>query len=232
MFSFLFISLVTSANAWIHESGACRNLFLLHTLVGRPFGLILRAEPSSNGSSDRPSDSPSELSSHQIPRRLRVPTTAKGLYGKFYFEFTHYAFGGVCANECSLHFGTPLRLRGRAGVFRRREGYLLASPSRTPPSSCSSCLGFLLYEAPPHAEVRRLRIHAPVGLLSLQRLLRHPSCARLCARCTCTGADGCVFPSATAWVFMHRIAYVIALDRLFRGVVLHPGDRTCFPGRD
>ena len=27
-------------------------------------------------------------------------------------------------------------------MFRRREGYLLASPSRTHPSSCSSCLGF------------------------------------------------------------------------------------------
>ena len=58
---------------------------------------------------------------------------------------------------------------------------------------------------------------------SLRGLLRHPSRARLCARCTCTGADGCVFPSATAGVFMHRIAYVITLDPLFRGVVWHRG---------
>ena len=70
--------LVTSANASIHESGVCRNLFLLHSLVGRPLGRILRAEPSSNGSSDPPSDSSSELSSHQIPRRLRVPLQLKG----------------------------------------------------------------------------------------------------------------------------------------------------------
>ena len=83
VFSFLFISLVTSANASIHESGVCRNLFLLHILVGRPLGRILRAEPSSNGSSDPPSDSSSELSSHQIPRRLRVPLRLKGCTGSF-----------------------------------------------------------------------------------------------------------------------------------------------------
>ena len=116
---------------------------------------------------------------------------------KSYFESHPLRLRGRLCYKCSLHFSTPLRLRGRIGVFRRREGCLLAGPSRTPPSSCSSCLAFLFYEASPHAEVRRLRIHAPVGLLSLHRLLRHPSCARLCARCTCTGADGCVFPSAT-----------------------------------
>ena len=36
-------------------------------------------------------------------------TTAKGLYVKSYFEFTHYAFGGVCATSAlctlALHFG-------------------------------------------------------------------------------------------------------------------------------
>ena len=81
VFSFMFNFLVTSTNAWIHESGVCRNLFLLQTFVGRPFGRILRAEPSSNGSSDPPSDSPSKLSSHQIPRRLRVPLQLKGCTG-------------------------------------------------------------------------------------------------------------------------------------------------------
>ena len=63
------------------------------------------------------------------------------------------------ASPCS---GLPLRPRGRTGVFRRREGpprlLLWASPS-----SASSCLAFLLYEAFPHAEERRLRIHAFCG---------------------------------------------------------------------
>ena len=81
VFSFIFYFLVTSANAWIHESGVCRNLFLLQTFVGRPFGRILRAEPSSNGSSESLSDSPSKLNSHQIPPRLRVPLQLKGCTG-------------------------------------------------------------------------------------------------------------------------------------------------------
>ena len=51
---------------------------------------------------------------------------------------------------------------------------------------------------------------------SLRLVLRLLSRARLCARCTCTGADGCVFPSATAGVVQYRIAYFIALDFLFR----------------
>ena len=131
--------------------------------------------------------------------------------------------------KCSLHFSTPLRLRGRTGVFRRREGCLLAGPSRTPPSSCSSCLPFLLYEASPHAEVRRMRIHASCGsaLPSPASTSSFPE-SRLCARCTCTGADGCVFPSATAGDFMHRIAYVIALARLFRGAFVFWGGRDVF----
>ena len=72
----------------------------------------------------------------------------------------------------------------------------------------------------------------PVVPLSLLLVLRLPSCARLCARCTCTGADGCAFPSATAGVFQYRIAYVFALTRLFRGAFVYWVGRTCFPGRD
>ena len=34
--------------------------------------------------------------------------------------------GRLCY-KCTLHFSTPLRLRGRTGVFRRRQGYLLAA---------------------------------------------------------------------------------------------------------
>ena len=47
-----------------------------------------------------------------------------------------------------------------------------------------------------------------------------------------TGADGCVFPSATAGVFKYRIAYVFVLARLFRGAFVYLGGQTCFPGRD
>ena len=67
---------------------------------------------------------------------------------------------------------------------------------------------------------------------SLRLVLRLLSRPRLCARCTCTGADGCVFPSATAGVVQYRFAYFIALDFLFCGVFLYWGGRTCFPGRD
>ena len=43
------------------------------------------------------------------------------------------------------------------------RGLRLASPSRASPSSCSSPSAFLSYEAFPHAEVRRLRIHVSCG---------------------------------------------------------------------
>ena len=48
--------------------------------------------------------------------------TAKGLYANFLFVVSHYAFGGVGAWCGLLALGTPLRLLGRAGVSRRREG--------------------------------------------------------------------------------------------------------------
>ena len=38
-----------------------------------------------------------------------------------------------------LRLDPPLRPRGRTGVFRRREGHLLASPSRASPSASPSC---------------------------------------------------------------------------------------------
>ena len=78
VFYFVFIFLDTYAHAWIHVCGVCPYLFLLQSFVGRRFGRFLRAELSSNGSSDPPSDSPSNLSSHQIPRSLRVPLQLKG----------------------------------------------------------------------------------------------------------------------------------------------------------
>ena len=69
----------------------------------------------------------------------------------------------------------------------------------------------------------------PLSLLLVLRLL---SCVRLCACSTCSGAVGRVFPTAVADVFQNRIAYFIALARLFRGAFVFRGGRTCFPGRD
>ena len=121
-------------------SSTCVNLtlfyleFILSELVLLTLGLtsaksrshvqLIRAELSSNGSSVPHSESFSKLSSHQIPRCLDIEgtTTAKGLYANLYFVLTHYAFGGVSAQCVLFALSTPLRLRGRTGVFRRREG--------------------------------------------------------------------------------------------------------------
>ena len=64
----------------------------------------------------------------------------------------------ACSPRSALHFGLGVEQACSAAAR-----VLLASPSRTPPSSCSSCLAFLLYEAFPHAEVRRLRVHVSCG---------------------------------------------------------------------
>ena len=195
---------------------------------------LVRAELPSNGSSEPRSESFSKLSSHQIPHSLCTEgtTTARGLYAHLFFVLTHYAFGGVSALCVLFALSTPLRPRGRIGVFRRREGPPRQSISDTPFFRLwlFGLFSFMRRSLMPRgAACGSTFLVGPFSLL-LDLRLRH--CARLCAGSTCTGADGCAFPSATAWVFMHRIAYVIALDRLFRGVVLHPGDRTCFPGRD
>ena len=61
-------------------------------------------------------------------------------------------------SHSALHFdfGVDLACSAAARV-------LLACPSRASPSSASCCLAFLVYEAFPHAEVRRLRIHVSCG---------------------------------------------------------------------
>ena len=108
---------------------------------------LIRAELTSNGSSEPPSDKAFELSSHQKARRNfcrsrlqaelssnpsclspRGSTTAKGLYAKFFFVLYHYDFGGVSALCVLLALSTPLRPRGRVGVFRRREGPASQAP--------------------------------------------------------------------------------------------------------
>ena len=227
-----FISLVTSANASIHESGVCRNLFLLHSLVGRPFGRILRAEPSSNGSSDPPSDSPSELSSHQIPRRLRVPLQLKGCTRTSYFEFTHYAFGGVCAMSAlctlALHFGFGAEQACSAAARVTSSPVHLGQPllpalavwvssctRRLLTPRCAACGSTLQWVCFPF---KGFYVILPV--LVYARDIRVPGRTDVFSRPRQRGSS-CI-----------ALRMSSLLTRLFRGVVWHPGDRTCFPGRD
>ena len=193
--------------------------------------------------------SSSELSSHQMAR----PNPVRSLLPSCALIKSLTARGSTTARRavrelllCSL----PLRLRGRqccarslcaqhststSGSNRRvppPRGSRLASPSRAPPSSCFSSLVFLLYEASPHAEVRRLRIHAPVGLLSLLRLLRHPSCGRLSACTTCFGGGRTCFPVRDCRCLpgSHPISPRCCLD--VPRSRFAPGRSDEFPGRD
>ena len=110
-FTSSFVSVMLHLSYFLHFA-VCFLVFLyLSRFVGMQFGRFLRAGLSSNGSSEPLSDSLSKLSSHQIPRCLvsEGTTTAKGLYGNSFFDFNHYAFGGVCATSAlcalALHFG-------------------------------------------------------------------------------------------------------------------------------
>ena len=74
---------------------------------------------------------------------------------KSFLELNHYAVGGVMGCGQPSCPQPPLRLRGRTGVFRRREVYLLACLFKAFPSlrldvpclcvrGASSCRGALL----------------------------------------------------------------------------------------
>ena len=125
---------------------------------------LIRAELSSKSSSERLPESPSKLSTHQIPRclgsggppqlksctrtsTLFLPTTPSGASVLSAF-FSHSAL--------HFDFGVEQACFAAARV-------LLTCSSRASPSSASSCLAFLPYEAFPHAEVRCQRIHAFCG---------------------------------------------------------------------
>ena len=111
-----------------------------------------------------PMFSSSELSSHQIPRCLgsEGPLQLKGCTrSSTLFSSTTPSGASVLSaffSHSALHFdfGVEQACSAAARV-------LLACPSRASPSSASSCLAFLFYEAFPHAEVRRLRIHVSCG---------------------------------------------------------------------
>ena len=85
---------------------------------------------------------------------------------------------------------------------------LLACPSRASTSSASSCLALLFYEASPHAEVRRLRIHVSCGsalpssgptssfLSSSMRAMYMYGGGRMCfpvRECRCLPESHCIF---------------------------------------
>ena len=145
-----FCGLLFSFSFFIWRIFICLFLLLLGLMSAKSHlhVQLIRAELSSKSSSEPLSESFAELSSHQKARpnlfrsrlqaelssnpsclSLRGSTTAKGLYAKFFFVLYHYAFGGVGAQCVLFALGTPLRPRGRIGVFRRREG-----PPRLPVS--------------------------------------------------------------------------------------------------
>ena len=96
----------------------------LTSAKGRSHVQLIRAELSSNGSSEPLSESLSKLSSHQIPRCLgsEGPLQLKGCTrtSSMFSPTTPSGASVLCA--CSFALSTPLRPRGRTGVFRRREG--------------------------------------------------------------------------------------------------------------
>ena len=105
-----------------------------------------------------------ELSSN--PSLSEGTTTAKGLYANLYFVLTHYAFGGVSALCVLFALSTPLRLRGRTGVFRRREGPPRQPLSDTPffrllPFGLSPLRGVSSCRGAPPADPRFLWIRSP-----------------------------------------------------------------------
>ena len=115
-------------------------------------------------SSEPLSESLSKLSSHQIPRCLgsEGPLQLKGCTRtSTLFSPTTPSRASVLSaflSHSALHndIGAELACSAAARV-------LLACPSRASPSSASSPSAFLLYEAFPHAEERRLRIHVSCG---------------------------------------------------------------------
>ena len=133
----------------------------LHTLglmsaKGHPHAQLIRAGPSSN---------PSGVSSLRVPLQLKGCTRTSSMCS----STTPLGASVLCAfsSRSALHFD-----HGVEQAYSAAARVLLACPSRTPPSSASSCLLIFLYEALPHAEGRRLRIHVSRGPFSLLLVLR------------------------------------------------------------
>ena len=118
-------------------------------------------------------------------------------YLNIFFVLTHYAFGGVSPQCVLFALSTPLRLRGRIGVFRRRERsasqpFSLGSPTSAS-RSLSSVRGF--YSSRGCRRLIRLGSVRPSSsstcssLSSLTRGEKVNPGVRMC------------FPGATAYIF-------------------------------
>ena len=110
-----FISFTLLVVLWFSFTWSfCSSLFYLKTLVGMQFGRFLRAGLSSSGSvRSRVGTVSIELFARLATRSNKFfpfgNTTAFGPYVNSVSEFTHYAFGSVCATSAlrtlALHFG-------------------------------------------------------------------------------------------------------------------------------
>ena len=173
---------------------------------------ILRAELSSKPSSEGRSDKSSKLRAHQMalsearlvfflldslrvllpifPRFSQLGPLRRSGRTRTPSLCSTTTPSGASVPQGHLLFGAPLRLRGRLGVFRRREGHLLAAhlgPSLRP----RLVLRFSSFtEAFPHSEVRRLWALFWSGPLSLLLWVCVLFCGPLFATSTSSGADG------------------------------------------
>ena len=203
----------------------------LTSAKSRPHVQLIRAEHPSNGSSEPLSESLSKLSSHQIPRCLRVPLQLKGCTrtSSLFSPTTPSGASVLCA--CSLHsalhfdLGVELACSAAARVPPRRPSLGIPFWLRL------AVLVFLMYEA--YTSCRGCAASGPTlaWVRSPFFIGYSTSCVsvRLFARSMGSGADGRAFPSAVDFVYCHRMSSTSSLCLVFRGVPVHRGGRTCFP---
>ena len=197
-------------------------------------GQTLRAGFSSNGSFGSQFGTFSiEFSARLSTRTLRFSppgtTTAFGPYANSFLEVNHYAFGGrQCHKGISL-FGTPLRLRGRLGVFRRREGHLLAA-LLGPSLRHRLVLRFSSF-------TRRFVIPRFAACGPSSGVVHSPFffgyvfffCGPLFAVSTSSGADGRASRLRSSSPMAIVFSIPLILVYVFRGVSAYRGGRTGFP---
>ena len=158
-------------------------------------------------------------------------TTPFGPSVKFAFALFHYTIGGVGACEYSLCYGPPLRSRDRFGVFRRREGVLLAAHFCASPSGPSSSLWSFL------RGVTSFRSSPPA--FPFIRGIAFPSSGRTCSL-LCSPIRVCYlfrgrrtcFP---VFGFLRLRFFLLLLGFFWRSVLRSrslPGRPEVFPGRD
>ena len=229
-----FISFTLLVVLWFSFTWSfCSSLFYLKTLVGMQFGRFLRTGLSSKSSvRSRVGTVSIELFARLATRSERVfpfgTTTAFGPYVNSFSEFTHYAFGGVCATSAlrtlALHFGFGAEQACSAaarvtsslpisGVSLRRQLVLrLASFMRRCSTPRFAACG------PSSGVVRSPFFTAYMFLAALS----YTRWVLLLGRRTC-------FPSAVKLAYCHRFQYVLSFPYSIRGVPAYRGGRMCFP---